>query len=220
MLNLVLKPGAVLMQRYNTYWNASEDAFAAVHYQPHEWPANYTTFFTEDEERPGFAESVSLLSYMHYSEVAHWANTHNRAGNEHDRGQSYEQFKELRAEQLLQKVFERFPELKGNIVAHAAATPLTYRDYTGTPDGSLYGIMKDVNKPAETTIATRTRIPNLLLTGQNVNLHGVLGVSITAVATCAELLGMDYLLKQIKRELYNTEIHTDHSCAVTPCLLR
>jgi all-trans-retinol 13,14-reductase len=199
MLNLVLKPGTIPMQRYNTYWNASEDAFAAAHYQPYEWPANYTTFFTEDVERPGFAESVSLLTYMHYSEVAHWADTHNRAGNEHDRGQSYEQFKELRAEQLLQKVFERFPELKGNIVAHAAATPLTYRDYTGTPDGSLYGIMKDVNKPAETTIATRTRIPNLLLTGQNVNLHGVLGVSITAVATCAELLGMDYLLKQIKR---------------------
>ena len=86
-----------------------------------------------------------------------------------------------------------------NMVAQKAATPLTWRDYTGTPTGALYGILKDVNKPNETTIATRTKIPNLLLTGQNVNLHGVLGVSITAVATCAELLGMEYLVGKIKR---------------------
>ena len=98
----------------------------------------------------------------------------------------------------MQKVSERIPELKGNVIAHSAATPLTYRDYIATPEGALYGILKDVNKPAETTIATRTRIPNLLLTGQNVNLHGVLGVSITALATSAELIGMEYLLNRVK----------------------
>ena len=108
-------------------------------------------------------------------------------------------FKAWKSEILLNKVYERLPILKGNITAQKAATPLTWRDYTGTPTGALYGILKDVNKPNETTIATRTKIPNLLLTGQNVNLHGVLGVSITAVATCAELLGMEYLVGKIKR---------------------
>ena len=136
---------------------------------------------------------------MHYSEVAQWAETINRTGNETDRGTDYDEFKAQKSEQLLSKVYERLPELKGNLVAQKAATPLTWRDYTGTPTGALYGILKDVNKPNETTIATRTKIPNLLQTGQNVNLHGILGVSITSIATCAELLGIDYLLNKIKQ---------------------
>ncbi|HYD22712.1 MAG TPA: NAD(P)-binding protein [Flavipsychrobacter sp.] len=199
MLNLVLKPGTVPMRRHNLYWNATEDSWAAVHYQPGKWPANYALFFTEDGQNPDYAESLSILSYMHYEEVAQWRDTHNRTGDEHNRGESYEAFKAERSETLLEKVYQRIPGLKGNIVAQSAATPLTYRDYTATPKGSLYGILKDVNKPAETTIATRTRIPNLLQTGQNVNLHGVLGVSITAIATSAELVGMEHLLKKIKK---------------------
>jgi all-trans-retinol 13,14-reductase len=199
MLNLVLKPGTVPMRHYNIYWHATDNVWDAVHYKPADFPANYALFYTEDPKHPGFAETVSALSYMHYSEVAQWEDTHNRTGDEHDRGGQYEAFKQQRAEKLLDKLMQRVPELKGNITAQSTATPLTYRDYTGTTEGSLYGILKDVNKPAETTIATRTRIPNLLLTGQNVNLHGVLGVSITAIATCAELVGMEYLLGKINR---------------------
>ncbi len=199
MLNLVLKPGTVPMRRYNLYWNAHEDAFAAATYKTNEWPANYAAFFTGDETNPGYAESLSVLSYMHFEEVAPWAGSLNRAGAKHERGNDYNAFKEQKTELLLQKLYERMPELKGNIMDHSSATPLTYRDYTNSPGGSLYGILKDINKPAETTIATRTKIPNLLMTGQNVNLHGVLGVSITAIATCAELVGMEYLLGRIKK---------------------
>jgi all-trans-retinol 13,14-reductase len=62
----------------------------------------------------------------------------------------------------------------------------------------MYGFQKNVDDLANTTYATRTKIPNLLLTGQNINLHGVLGVSVTAVLTCAEILGLDYLLTKMK----------------------
>ncbi len=199
MLNMVLKPGTVPMRHYNIYWHRSHNVWDATHYQPAEWPANYALFFTEDANNPGYAESISALCYMHYEETAPWQDTHNHTGHKQDRGESYEAFKQHKSEQLLDVLYKRLPELKGNITAQSTATPLTYRDYTGTPEGSLYGILKDINKPAETQIATRTRIPNLLLTGQNVNLHGVLGVSITAVATCAELVGMEYFLKKINQ---------------------
>ncbi len=198
MLNLVLKAGTVPMRHHNIYWHASDDVWAATDYKPADWPANYAAFFTEDEQNPGYAESLSVLSYMHYDEVRPWVHTTNRTGEEHERGEAYEVFKRSREEKLLNILYQRLPELKGNIVAQSSATPLTYRDYTATPKGSLYGILKDVNRPNETTIATRTRIPNLLLTGQNVNMHGVLGVSITAVATAAELAGMEHLLSKIK----------------------
>jgi len=198
MLNLVLKPGTVPMQHHNLYWNATNNVWDAVNYSVNDWPANYTLFYTQDKNNPDYAESLSILCYMHYDEVAQWEQTINRTGDVHDRGADYDEFKMQKSEQLLQKVYERLPVLKGNIIAQKAATPLTYRDYTSTPTGALYGILKDVNKPSETTIATRTKIPNLLLTGQNVNLHGVLGVSITAVATSAELIGMDHILDKIK----------------------
>lgn len=197
MLNLVLKPGTIPMQHHNLYWNASADVWEAVQYTPDQWPANYALFYTQDKDDPAYAESISILCYMHYDEVKHWAGTHNRTGHVQGRGEGYHQFKEEKTQRLLNKVYERLPQLRNNILAYKAATPLTWRDYTGTPEGALYGILKDVNKPSETTIATRTRIPNLLLTGENVNMHGVLGVSITAVATCAELLGMEHLLKKI-----------------------
>ncbi len=196
MLNLVLKPGVVKMRHHNLYWNAT-DAFSAIDYKPQQWPANYALFFNEDKNNEGYAESLSILSYMNYEEVNSWAHITNRTGHERERGETYGMFKAIKNEQLLNKVYERVPDLKGNFISWKAATPLTYRDYTATPEGALYGNLKDVTRPAETTIPTRTKIPNLLLTGQNVNMHGVLGVSITAVATSAELLGMEYLLGKI-----------------------
>lgn len=199
MLNIVVDPGTIPMQRSNLYWHATNDAWAATHYQPKDWPANYALYYTEDEQHPSFAESISVLTYMHFDEVNKWTGTLNHAGHPAERGSEYEAFKEEKTNVLLNAVYKRLPELKGNIVATSAATPLTYRDYTATPQGSLYGNLKDVHKPAETTIATRTRIPNLLLTGQNVNLHGVLGVSITAIATAAELVGMEHLLSKINK---------------------
>ncbi len=78
------------------------------------------------------------------------------------------------------------------------STPLTLRDYVGSDDGSLYGITKDFREPMKTFISARTKIPNLLLTGQNLNLHGVLGVTVSGVLTSSQLVGGDYLIEKIR----------------------
>jgi len=36
------------------------------------------------------------------------------------------------------------------------------------------------------------------LTGQSLNLHGILGVSMTSFLTCAEILGMDKINEELK----------------------
>ena len=198
MLNLVLKPGTVRYQSHNLYWHRHQDAFAAIA-ETNEWPANYALYYGEDALYPGYADTLSILTYMPPALVAEWGRTHNHTGAPASRGDAYERFKMEYAAKLLQAVEERLPGLSQHILAQSAATPLTYRDYTGTPDGALYGILKDVNAAARTTIAVRTRMPNLLLTGQNVNLHGVLGVSLTAILTAAELVGLDHLLDKINK---------------------
>ena len=50
-------------------------------------------------------------------------------------------------------------------------------------------------------ITPRTKISNLLLTGQSLNLHGIMGVTISAVVTCGEILGNSYLINKIKTNL-------------------
>ena len=41
--------------------------------------------------------------------------------------------------------------------------------------------------------SVRTPVPNLFLTGQSLMLHGVYGVTMTALFTCAEVLGREQI---------------------------
>lgn len=104
-------------------------------------------------------------------------------------------------EQMAEKCItlaERFLPGLRNISKYYTSTPLTWRDYTLTPEGSAYGIRKDFREPLMTILSPRTPIPNLLLTGQNLMLHGVHGVTMTALLTCAKVLGNEYIWNKLK----------------------
>ena len=141
---------------------------------------------------PACAEVVTLLCPMLATEVAAWEGT--RPGR---RGEAYEAFKREKAREILSAVSSFFPELEEHVQEMFATTPLSYADYTGTPGGSAYGIVKDCRNPLTSLVPARTRISNLLLTGQNLNAHGALGVTLTSALTCSEILGMEYLAKKI-----------------------
>ena len=123
------------------------------------------------------------MAYMRFSEVEKWSGTH--VGN---RGKDYEDFKKLKAEKLLETVEKQVPGLRNSIKNYYTSTPLTYLDYTGAKDGSMYGVAKDVNLGPACRIPHRTRVSNVFQAGQNVNAHGMLGVLVGTVITCSELL--------------------------------
>ena len=131
---------------------------------------------------------------MNYEEVRKWENS--RIGK---RGAEYLAFKEEHTERLLKLVGKKFPSLPESVLYSDASTPLTLRDYTGTVEGSMYGIRKDFNDPLRTMNIPKTRIPDLFFTGQNTGLHGMLGVTISAILTCGEIIGLDYLIHKIRR---------------------
>src|SRR5690606_24348831 len=199
MVNVVLKPGKVAYKNHNIYWNRSEDSLAALNYGKGEWPANYALYYSRDPQQPEFAESVALLTYMHSEETAIWKDSENRTAAAAERTSDYDHYKQTKAHRLLQQVAQHFPEIQQHLHSYNVATPLTFRDYMGTHDGSMYGLMNDVQQPEYTRVPIQTKVPNLLLTGQNVGLHGVLGVSITAVATAGYLLGLEHLVKKINQ---------------------
>ncbi|MEI6683629.1 MAG: NAD(P)/FAD-dependent oxidoreductase [Bacteroidota bacterium] len=193
ILHLTLKPGSFPYLNHNVYYHNSFNAWHEYNLTGQDWPGMYLLTTACQHAGQKFAETMTILTYMQYGEVAGWSES--RTGN---RGAAYEDFKSERAEKLLQGVFRKFPELQGAISRTDISTPLTYRDFTGIPEGSLYGIRKNYTEPMFTTVLPRTKIADFYFTGQNTNLHGLLGVTIGAVATCGEIVGLEYLLGKIK----------------------
>ena len=137
--------------------------------------------------------AVDLLVPMRWSEVAAWADK--PAGK---RGEDYVEFKNRKVDECLQLVSHRLPALNDAIHRVYTSTPITYRRYTRTHEGSAFGIRKDCRSPLTTVLTPKTPLPNVLMTGQNLNLHGLLGVSMTSVLTTAEIIGMETIISQIK----------------------
>lgn len=197
-LYLVLKEKMVPYQNRNYYYHKEGRVWDQQDYTDDNWPLGYGLYFTEDRRHPGFASAVSVLALMKFGDVEAWTETHNRAGFEAHRGEDYEQFKQRKSEKLIKLMGGRFPEITSQIRSVYAATPLTNRDYIGMEGGPIYGIQKDFRDPLKTMISPRTRIPNLFLTGQNLNLHGILGTSLSAVQTSSVLLNDHSLIDKIR----------------------
>ena len=97
---------------------------------------------------------------------------------------------------LAERMIARVPGLAQAVEEYWTSTPATWERYTGTPGGSAFGIRK---KDASCYVHPRTPVPGLYLTGQNCGLHGVLGVSETALLTCREILGEETLNQILQR---------------------
>ena len=145
------------------------------------------------EDGRKYVQQVDLLTPMNWSECEQWS--HTEVGR---RGEDYKAMKKRVADECI-TLAERFiPGLRDRITGCYTSTPLTYRNYTLTPEGSAYGLRKDFRNPIITLLSPRTPIPNLLLTGQNLMLHGLHGVTMTALFTCAEVLGKEPIWNIVK----------------------
>jgi all-trans-retinol 13,14-reductase len=192
-LYMVLKENEIPYMNYNNYVYNDRSTWVASIYDAEKWPQSFLMYSPANSNGMKYANGLIVLAYMKYDEVSKWKDTFVE-----NRGEEYLEFKRRKAEKLLDAVEEKFPGIRKKIKSYYTSTPLTYLDYTGTPQGCAYGILKDYNNPLKTLILPKTKMPNLLFTGQNLNVHGILGVTIGSVMTCGELLGMDYLMNKIR----------------------
>lgn len=170
---------------YGTPWDCEK-------YDETTWPRGYLYMHLCHKPQPRFAQTGVILSYMHMRDVERWQGT--RVGH---RGEDYEQFKQDKAERLISSLERYFPNLRDSIKHYYTSTPLTYLDYTGTQEGSMYGIAKDVTLGVGQRVPHRTRIPNVYQTGQNINSHGMLGVLVGTIVTCSEFITAKTIYQQI-----------------------
>lgn len=198
VLYLSLKPGMLKYEKVNKYHFSSDEVWKLTNYKPENWGKDFAVYSSPFRKDPEFTQSLIVISYMKFEEIAKWAKTYNTTTQLSERNKEYQDFKETKAQLLLSQVEKVIPNVRDLISDYNTSTPLTLRDYIGA-DGSLYGIARDFNSPLKSYINAKTKIPNLLLTGQNLVMHGVLGVTIGAMVTCSEILGKEYLKNKIKQ---------------------
>ncbi|MBP5538897.1 MAG: NAD(P)/FAD-dependent oxidoreductase [Bacteroidales bacterium] len=111
-----------------------------------------------------------------------------------ERGDDYERWKGLMAEQVLAVAETRFPGLKNAVKAVCTSSPLTWQRYTGS--ASAFGVRKDYRAVLNTVLSCRTPLPGLWLAGQSLALHGLLGVSMTVLHTISHIYGKQLIRKE------------------------
>jgi all-trans-retinol 13,14-reductase len=198
IVNIVLEKNAYPYIKHNVYYHKTGSAWDMADYSEADWPTGYAVYMAPPAHTREFADGMTIFAYMRYEEVSPWAATFNTTSRPGDRGAEYESFKKRKAEQLLDKVEERFPGLRNCIKTYYTATPLSYRDYIGNDDGNLYGAVKDYRDPLAALVSPKTKIPNLFLTGQSLNLHGILGTAISGLITSAALMERSDFIEKIK----------------------
>ena len=193
---LAFKPESVPYMNHNFFSYSAASPWDCEDYDARTWPKGFLYMHLCERAQQQWATSGVILSYMHFADVARWQDT--RPGH---RGSDYEDFKRRHAERLIAAVEAERPELRGNIAAYYTSTPLTYRDYTGTEGGSMYGVAKNIRLGPAARVPHKTRIPNLFLVGQNVNSHGIMGTLVGTLVACADIVGEKTLFQQINESI-------------------
>ncbi|MGM9816819.1 MAG: phytoene desaturase family protein [Lepagella sp.] len=189
-----LKPGqfpyidhtCYLMKDFGSMWNQDKC-------DPDLWPAGFMYMTPPDSGQGLFADRLLIHSIMSYDQVRQWENT--SVGH---RDEKYLKWKEGCVERLISAMELRYPGFRDMISHVYAASPLTIRDYYHTKEGAIFGYQKDCQDLFFSRLPVYTKLRNLFLTGQNVNLHGICGVPLTALLTANAILGSNSLVNQIK----------------------
>ncbi len=197
-VHIVCKPESFRYLNHNVYHHTSDHVWTKPEYREEEWPLQFMLSTPATSRSDEWADGISIMTYMRFDEVKQWTDSYNTIVSPNERPTDYEAWKKQKTEKLLDAVEKRFPNIRDCIRSVHASTPLTFRDYIGSDDGNMYGTEKDFRKGLVNFIAPQTKITNLWLTGQYLNLHGIFGVTISSIVTCSQILNKKELLERIK----------------------
>ena len=166
------------------------------HYEYDEttWPRGFMYMTPAESRCQDYAGKMIVNCLMPFSVVERWADT--TVGH---RGSDYEAWKAAQAEKVIRRLEHLYPHIRQQIAQVWTSSPLTIRDYYNQPEGALYGVRKDCQNIMLSQIPLATKVRNLFLTGQCINLHGICGVPLTAVNTAEAIVGRGKIIEKIKQ---------------------
>ncbi|MDD2595882.1 MAG: NAD(P)/FAD-dependent oxidoreductase [Bacteroidales bacterium] len=174
------------------YYDDYSDILSGVSSNDGDFPRQMIVMTLPETYDDVWARKMIILCPMLYETVSKWENS--SVGH---RGDDYLKFKNNCCDKVMKKLKTIYPDIDNAIDKYFSASPLTIRDYLGSPDGAIYGRIFDCKEYEISYMSPKTKIANLYLTGQNVRLHGICGVPMTALETCSYIIGMQQLINKI-----------------------
>ena len=178
-------------------YDAATDAFLET--PDAEFPVVYISFPSAKDpdylnRHPGTA-TVEIVAPAPYEWFEKW-----RDETWGKRGEDYEEFKEALGERLMEYLYEKVPNTRGQVDYYEVSTPLSTNWFGGYQRGELYGLDHTPQRMSQNWLRPKTSIPGLWLTGQDTLTCGVTGAMMSGMVTTLRMVGarkMAPLLKKI-----------------------
>ncbi len=137
--------------------------------------------------------AMTILEAACPEDYAEWADTRLMK-----RPVEYAEFKARKTERILERIYAVLPELKNHFTVLGSSTPLTFRDYLNSPDGSAYGVKQ---LAGQFNICGKLPLRNLYAAGQSAVLPGLMGAMVSAFIVCRQMQDADEFDRYINTEL-------------------
>ncbi len=176
-------------EKYEDLWELSK--------YDESWPRGFMYMTPPVSDQGEYTRKMIITVPMKYEAVKQWEDS--STGN---REQSYQQWKEQCAGKVIDKLARIYPDIKSVIERVITASPLTIRDYYNVKEGAMYGFRKDCENILLSYVPMYTKLSNMYLAGQNINLHGICGVPLTSVSVAETIIGDGKIVNNINNEDY------------------
>ena len=140
---------------------------------------------------PGRA-TIEVITLAPYEWFEPWAATRWK-----HRGAEYEDFKARFGERLLHQLYTHVPRVQGKVDYSEQSTPLSTLHFSGHPRGEMYGL-GHMPERFRMRLRSRTPLPGLYLTGQDLSMAGVVGALYGGVMAASAVLRRN-VLREILR---------------------
>jgi all-trans-retinol 13,14-reductase len=178
-------------------YDAAVDAFLKDKEAP--FPVVYISFPSAKDpdylnRHPG-TSTIEIVAPAPYEWFAKW-----RDSTWGKRGEDYDNLKAQLGERLMEHLYNKVPQIRGQVDYFEVSTPLSTDWFGGYHHGELYGLAHTPERMQQKWLRPQTRIPGLWLTGQDVLTCGVTGAMMAGMLTTMSMVGtrkMAPLMKQI-----------------------
>lgn len=146
-----------------------------------------------EQRHPG-RSTIEIVAPVPYEIFERWAGS-----TWGKRGDDYDELKQSYGERLLEHLYDRVPQVRGQIDYWEVSTPLSMQHFCGYGRGELYGLDHDPGRLRQDWLRPRTRIKGLWLTGQDVMSCGVAGAMMGGMAAATAIAGLRRMIPVMKR---------------------
>jgi phytoene dehydrogenase-like protein len=139
-------------------------------------------------------QEANLLSMIAPSDMEEWQLWEGTLSGR--RGRDYEAAKEEKVRPLIAEAEKLFGPLR-NATVLDMYTPLTIRDWVGSPGGSPYGILRTTDQLMKAASLIRTPLKNLFLAGQNRLSPGIMGTMLGSFQAARQVVGHERFARDV-----------------------